>query len=135
MFVLKRSLADRLFSQYIRTRADWRCERCGTQYESPTIGLQCSHFHGRAKKSVRWDVDNAFALCTGCHTYLGSNPNEHREFARKRLGERKFDLLTLRANTPQKVDQKLIVLALRALLKDLEAEKDSGEIIYGKKAS
>ncbi len=68
--------ADKHFSLYIRSKAGWRCERCGTQYTPPTTSLQCSHFQGRAKLATRFDPDNAFAHCAGCHRYFGANPYE-----------------------------------------------------------
>lgn len=70
---IKRTNADEAFSLCVRERSNWRCERCGTQYEPPkTSGLHCSHFTGRASKGVRYDPENAFAHCHGCHSYLGS---------------------------------------------------------------
>jgi len=119
MFRLKISKADKLFSLYIRHRAQFTCERCLTYYQPPTSALHCSHFHGRSKKSVRWDKDNAAAICYGCHRYLGSHPVEHAQFFLKRLGRAKFDALNLRADIPQKVDETLIVLGLQQDLEDM----------------
>ena len=124
MWTLKRSLADKLFSDYIRERDKWTCQRCFSKYQPPTSGLHCSHFHGRGKKSVRWDIENAAAMCWGCHQYLGSHPLDHVELFKKRLGENRFDLLTLRANMPKKVDQKLVVLEMKDRLKDLRLGLD-----------
>jgi hypothetical protein len=44
--------------------------------QPPTTSLQCSHFQGRAKLATRFDPDNAFAHCAGCHRYFGANPYE-----------------------------------------------------------
>lgn len=63
MFRLKRSLADKLFSEIVRTRANWRCERCFRQFEPPTPYLQTSHFYGRKGLATRFDFDNVSALC------------------------------------------------------------------------
>jgi len=52
---------DALFSEYIRCRAIKEvhgCERC-LAWKVDYKGLECSHFHGRAQKSTRWDEDNA----------------------------------------------------------------------------
>lgn len=132
MFRLKRSKADILFSLYIRTRAKWKCERCHTEHQPPTSALHCSHFFGRGNKAVRWDIDNACALCYGCHQFLGSRPVEHAEFFKKRLGDKKYDALVLRAHIPTKVDQKLIQLHLEMLLKELV---DKEPPIFGKRAA
>ena len=116
-FGIKISKADKLFSLYIRDRANWRCERCHAQYQYPTASLHCSHFWSRRCKSVRFDEDNAAALCFGCHNYFSSMPQEHRDFFMKRLGTRNFNLLTMRRNNLQRIDESLIVLGLKPLLK------------------
>ncbi len=102
---------DKLFSQFIRERAMKRvggCERCLSKKETYKK-LQCSHFHGRRKASVRFDEDNGAGLCGSCHLYLTANPLEHIEWQRERLGDRFFDL-NIRARTPQKVDVKLLTI-------------------------
>lgn len=64
---IKRTPADVAFSNCIRERSDWTCERCGTQYQPKARGLECSHGHTRGKWGVRFVGLNAEALCTGCH--------------------------------------------------------------------
>lgn len=120
MFGIKRTLADKLFSDCIRIRDKWTCQRCLTPYEPPTAGLHCSHFWGRGNKSVRFDFENAAAMCFKCHQILGANPHEHRELFLKRLGQKKYDALGVRARTPAKVDEKLIVIALKEELRKLK---------------
>ncbi len=91
---IKLSPLDKLFSIFIRQRAMQRvggCERCLTPKRDYNQ-LQCSHFHGRSRKSVRWDEDNAAGLCFGCHQHFTSHPLEHVEWFKKHLGE-EFDLL------------------------------------------
>ena len=99
---IKRWKEDVIFSNYIRERDGWTCQRCFTRYNKhmPTsrMGLHCSHFHGRGKYTTRFDPDNATSLCYGCHRYMGSQPIEHMEFQMKRLGQSKFEELTMRAN-------------------------------------
>lgn len=114
---------DGLFSKYIRSLAAWKCERCGTQYEPPTQALHCSHFYGRARKSVRFDPDNCAALCHGCHRYFTSQPIEHVTWFKKRLGKKRFGLLTLRANTTKRLDVAMINLWIQHKLKELTYEK------------
>lgn len=128
MFKLKRSLADKYFSEYIRKRAGWSCERCRVEYEPPTTALHCSHFYGRGNKSTRFDPDNASALCYGCHQRMGAHPNEHVEFFKKRLGEKRFEALANRFHIPQKVDEKLIVLWCKQEIKKL---KEKEPVIFG----
>lgn len=123
MFRLKYSRADKLFSDYIRKRDSYTCQRCQKHIEPPTSYIQCAHFYGRRGKSTRFDGDNAVALCGtigfpgGCHGYFQDHPKEFADFMRKRLGEARYNSLVLRAHTPQKVDEKLIVIWLKEELK------------------
>jgi hypothetical protein len=78
--------------------------------------LHCSHFHGRGNWAVRFDPDNAVALCYGCHRIMGANPEEHREFIKSRLGAKKFNALRLRKN--QVVKKRL--LQSKEFLKELQ---------------
>ena len=118
---------DKLFSEYIRRRAIQRvhgCEKCGA-WKDDYKQLQCSHFHGRRKQSVRYHEDNAAGLCYFCHQHLGENPHEHDEWFKERLGERSFELLNIQA---QQVVTKPDVAAIRLYLKDLLARlKEEGE--------
>ncbi len=97
---MKRSKWDVVFSNAIRTRDKWTCQRCSKYYPTgKRQGLHCSHFYGRAKYSTRFDFENAEALCYGCHQYLGSHPQEHRKHKIEKIGKSKFNKLTLRSNT------------------------------------
>ena len=90
--------SDREWSNYVRTRDQWTCQRCNKQYQPPTSALHCSHFWSRGNWSVRYDDDNCEALCYGCHSYLGGNPNEHHEYKLEKLGEERFEALRERRN-------------------------------------
>lgn len=84
---------DTAFSLIIRKRA--QCEKCGRGNN-----LQCSHIHSREKKSVRWDLLNAFCLCSGCHLYWWhKHPIEAAEFTKSKLGIEEYDALNYRAET------------------------------------
>ena len=54
---------DEVFSQLIRKERP-ACQRCGTPNN-----LQHSHIRGRAYMATRWDRENAFSLCYGCHLF------------------------------------------------------------------
>lgn len=96
MGAIKVTPADKWFSLCVRQRAENRCERCGGSPASG--GLHCSHFHGRGKWGVRFCPDNATSLCYGCHAFLGSHPEIHRQWQLERLGAYRFDSLQERAN-------------------------------------
>jgi len=110
---IKLTNLDRLFSKYIRAR-DQYCQRCG----SPR-SLQCSHFWGRAKKSVRFDEENCIALCFGCHAFLGAHPALHRDFFLERLGQERYDLLEARAYQVGKPDVAALTLYYNSKIEEV----------------
>jgi hypothetical protein len=115
---------DKMFSEYVRKRAVIRCggcEYCGKRMDWKS--LQCSHFHGRRKGSVRYDSDNACGLCFSCHIFLGANPYKHTEFFKKRLGAEKFEQLNIRAEMVFKVNKELIKAHLKELLQGFKEER------------
>ena len=107
---------DVLFSKYIRLR-DKVCQRCGGSGK-----LQCSHFHGRAKKSVRWDEDNAVAFCCGCHMYFTANPYEHTIWFENHLGVAKFEFLGCRSRVIGMPDKIALEIYFRDRIKLLEGK-------------
>lgn len=112
---------DRLFSQYIRMRAIERvggCERCLTPKES-WKELQCCHCHGRGKKSVRWDEDNAIGGCFGCHRVLDSQLTEKEDLFRRLLGDG-YDLLKSRMRqTWPRPDKKMLTIYYKKRITEL----------------
>ncbi len=122
---VKIDLADRLFSLYIRYRDNWTCQWCW-KYDPPQLGdpsgLQNSHFFGRGMESVRFDEENCVTLCAACHQYWGStNREDYRAFKIRQLGQRRFDLLTLRAHTRAEKDRKLVIIYYREKLRQMGA--------------
>ena len=130
---MKLDKLDILFSEFVRRRTIKEvggCERCLTlKYDilkddgkifPAWKQLQCSHFWGRTKRSTRFDENDAAGLCGACHIYFSAHPQEHAEFFKKRLGQRAYDMLEIRANTPQKIDENAVELYLKAKLKELE---------------
>lgn len=130
MFGIKRTKADALFSDLIRELAGWQCERCKKEFEKPNMGLHCSHYHSRRNKSVRWDRENAASLCFACHRYFTENPHDHAEFFIRRLGQARYDALSIRAKIAQKADEKLICIWLRM---ELQAIKENKKVLRGYK--
>jgi len=129
---MKRDKLDTLFSELIRKRAIrdvGGCERCLHQKVDIVKDngeifpawkqLQCSHFWGRGRQSVRFDEVNCCGLCGACHLYFTSHPSLHRDWFIKRLGEREFDLLAYRAQRPAKIDRLLIEIYLKEKIKEL----------------
>lgn len=109
---------DILFSKYIRTRDDWKCVRCQTQYHPGSQGLHCSHFWSRKNWNTRHDVQNCDALCWPCHRLWGGDyRNEYEQFKQKQLGRRGYNALMRRAHTFAKKDRKLVLIQVKELLR------------------
>ena len=135
--MIKISAADKWFSRCVRARNEWKCERCGKWYGPSSSALHNSHYHGRSNKSVRWDKDNGFACCFGCHRWLGSNPAEHTDFVRGKLGDTRFELLKERKSSivlgKQLVkDEKhgLIAHHYRQQFKEIQQKRADGVVGY-----
>jgi hypothetical protein len=95
---MKRTKEDIEFSEMIRARADYTCERCGKWYGPKNAGLHCAHIYSRRIKKTRHDPDNAVALCFACHRFWAhSNPLEFAAWVHKKLGKRKYEALERRA--------------------------------------
>ena len=115
---------DILFSELIRRRAILRtggCERCLSWKVSYKL-LQCSHYWGRNKKSVRYDEDNAAGLCPGCHMHLTSHPAEHVQWFEEHLGPDKFNMLQGRMRIKGKPDEQILLMYYQNMLKALKDE-------------
>ena len=115
--------ADKVFSQYIRSR-DRKCVRCSSPVSFNDKGLpvthQNSHYFGRGRENTRFDPENGDTLCHGCHQYWGSADKEgYRNFKIKQLGQERYDMLSIRAETYCKKDRKLAYLASKQLLDNL----------------
>lgn len=126
MFKVKRDLADKLWSEYIRKR-DKVCKICGTDRN-----LTCSHYHSRRKESVRYHEWNTDALCISCHMKYEhekgftegivngekiSLPKKYTAWKMKQLGENKYNQLLLIANKTHKKDRAMEVIRIKQLLK------------------
>ena len=117
---IKIDKADKVFSQYIRTRDNWTCQRCKKKYEPPTSALHCSHFMGRGKEATRFDENNADAMCYGCHQYFTSHPAEHYMWQVGKKGQKTIDMLVLRSNQYHKKDRQMAYLYWSERLKELK---------------
>lgn len=81
--------AIQLQSLVVRTRAGFKCERCGIgrgeeRYNEKTkkttkVAIQCGHIISRQLKATVSDENNGFSLCGKCHWYLD---HWHVEFCR-----------------------------------------------------
>jgi len=100
---LKKTLIKKLDKSWSnKVREYGMCESCGK-----TTNLNAHHFYSRAIRSVRWDVDNGFCLCVGCHVFSSKfsahkTPAEFVEWAIDKRGQGWYDTLKDRKNAVMK---------------------------------
>lgn len=92
--------ADKAFRDYIKDR-DQHCRACG---ESDRSRLQCAHVISRRYHAVRWDEENAMALCAKDHMRFTNRPLEWELFVLDEIGAEKYAELRRKALTYSKVD-------------------------------
>lgn len=131
---MKRDKYDDAFSIAVRETANWTCERCGIHDpEGAAKGkswiTHCSHIYGRRNLATRWHPDNGVCLCAACHKELGDDPIEHAAFARKRLGDVRFDALKLLANSVYKwpkSEKEEMYKHYRSEIKRIKSQRQAG---------
>ena len=132
MGAIKRTKYDAIFSNLVRERVDFTCERCG-HYEPPGSGRQamhCSHFISRGNHAVRYDPLNALCICASCHKYLGENPYEHTKLALSVLGGAAMELLqekSRRIMRRRKADLEDMYIHYKGELAKMKERRASGE--------
>ncbi len=118
---IKLRRTDTLFSNYIRERDNWTCQRCRTPYDKHSpyarMGLHCSHYWGRGRESTRFEPDNCISLCMACHLLWGHGDqrDQYKDFMVHKLGEQRFKTLMVQANTHKKRDDKMNLIVIKAL--------------------
>ena len=84
------------FADEIKKRDFWACRRC--QLHRGWVVIQCAHIFGKqAYPKVRYDPQNAIALCKGCHRWAHDHPFEFRDWVVGWMGQAAFDALGRRA--------------------------------------
>lgn len=90
------------------------CQRC----KSTTRQVQWAHMISRRHLCIRWEADNALALCAGCHLWFDGYPLLSGDWFRKNWPDRAERILTM-FNRGGKVNVKELTGNLRA---DCESE-------------
>lgn len=96
---------DKLVSDHVLNEvAHGVCARCGKQAlktdNGKFINFGCSHFFPRDYMGTRFYLDNLDALCwQPCHfqKWEHDKGGAYRDYMIKKLGEKKFELLTVKA--------------------------------------
>lgn len=117
--------ADKLFSDHIRKKAGYRCQKCGKLCRIKGVwiaSLQASHYWTRNHWNVRYDERNVIPLCDPCHRRMGEyKRNEDGEYdlwMKERLGEDGYKRLKIDANTTARRDEKIWLLYVKQLIKE-----------------
>lgn len=116
---IKLRYTDTLFSKYLRKKREYRCEKHDGFYPEG-IGLQASHFWGRAKETTRFDEENVDVLCVNCHQYFESHKTEYEAWKKEQMGKKAYDILMIRAHATGHRDDKATLLVLKHLIKEQE---------------
>lgn len=116
---IRRTKADALFSQYIRTR-----DKCCRVRGCGKAETECAHIYSRRHWNTRHCPDNAIALCFSHHQYFTANPLEFARWCDQEFGREAMDKLFLRAHAvgkKSKHDEGLRVMALKEMIARQEA--------------
>ena len=111
---------DNLWSRIIKERDGWRCQRCGGYYPHGGKGIQAAHIVSRRHANTRHELMNGVCLDTGCHLFFHAHPFEFVEFAKKRLGTKKYEELRKKSLSTGKPDREVILAKLEAALEQYE---------------
>jgi hypothetical protein len=111
---IKIDKADATFSKYMRAKYP-ACQVCGKP------SSQCHHFKGRRFQSVRFDENNIWVVCFGCHRKFEEDADFAVSMQRKRLGAG-YDAFIVNANSVMKrseIDKKEIAKYFTEKLKEV----------------
>lgn len=137
--MIKRTTADKWFSDCVRIRPNWHCESCGGDFYNNRELLHCSHYITRGHKSVRIHPINAFAHCARCHKRLGGdrwgggNVAEFADFFYARRGRAWSDFLLKLSKMPFRYYEskiKSISNHYRSEFKRIEQMRNDGVVKY-----
>ena len=112
--------ATKLHSELVRTAG--YCESCGgSNY------LQCAHVISRRYSATRTLLNNAFALCAGCHRRFTDHPLEFARFVTTTPIRSVYDQMYELSQLNQKYPKTFWTDRL-AELRGIKAQLDSGEL-------
>ena len=83
------------------------CLRCGREN-----WLSWCHVVTRANYHTRWDRDNSFAWCAGCHRMLDQYWEQKQSWVEQRIGAKAYAALLMRSRIKGKMDFVAVRLAL-----------------------
>lgn len=90
---IKRNQADNWFSKCVRASYEYKCCKCGKQYDKSSKGFHCSHIFSRRYNQIRYDKLNAVAMCYSCHNWYSGEPVKSGVWAINYLGDAAIEIL------------------------------------------
>ena len=103
---IKRNQADHWFSKCVRASYEYKCCKCGKQYDKTSKGLHCSHIYSRDYKQIRYDKLNAVAHCYSCHRWFAKVPIRSGRWAESFLGAAAVEILEDKLKLPNSISKK-----------------------------
>lgn len=125
---------DAVFSMFIRMRDSkaygfkyFKCPTCGRTL--PFEEADCSHYYSRVNMNTRFDEDNTVAECRFDNRFNSSHLIALGEYLRHKLGEQRYMLLKLKANTHKKWEcweLEQLIKYYKARIEQLKMESNNG---------
>ena len=84
---VRRKKHDKVFSDLVRERANYKCESTGEDKRNDPGTLDCAHIISRRRLITRWHPQNAIALSRGEHMFFTEHPFDWRDFCVEKFGE------------------------------------------------
>ena len=128
---IRRDKLDIVFSNLIRERANWYCEKCCSNFRHGGGMLDCAHIMSRRHVILRWHPANALSLCRRDHMYFTEHPFEFVEWATEHVGAERIAELQRVANMTAKWPKHLredIYRHYKRELRRLESLRAEGEM-------
>lgn len=101
--------ADAIFGRIVRSVG-----YCQSGRDSHAGALQCAHGFSRRYHVTRWNSENAWCLCQGCHLFFTMRPEEWQMWMESALGDRYYELRD-EAIHGDKPDMAVILSALEGM--------------------
>jgi hypothetical protein len=125
--------AVKLHSLLVRTRADFKCEKCGIERGAmrtnpktkkvTKVAIQCAHIISRRYNATLTDERNAFSLCGSCHFGFGLDPLGFAQFTIGKHGTVEiYQALRKKVDDEYKPDWDVEIERLQEMLDVAESE-------------
>ena len=125
---------DKVFSLFIRLRDSraygfryFKCPTCGRIL--PFEEADCSHYYSRVNMNTRYCEDNCVAECAFDNRFNSSHLIAMGDYLKSKLGEQRYQLLRLKANTHKKWEcweLEQMIKYYKARIEQLKTEENKG---------